>query len=108
MPRMRATTPSSTSVPACPDASTDIVDTNTSRARKLVSTPTVSCQSNPSGAKTGAIVWPMRPAKLPAWAARVSSASASATSASACAGATPGAAAAARASTPRAGGATRG
>ena len=38
---------------AVPPTSTDIVETKTSRARKLVRMPTVSCQSKPSGANTG-------------------------------------------------------
>ena len=68
--RIRAITPSSTSASPPPPTSTDIVDTNTSRARKLVSTPTVSCQSKPSGRNTGSASRPSWPAKLPACSAR--------------------------------------
>ena len=53
IPRILATTPASTSASPVPPSSTDIVDTKTSRARKLLTTPTVNCQSKPSGANAG-------------------------------------------------------
>ena len=56
-----ASTPSS-SVSSLPCVTTAMVETNTSRAAKLVSTPTLSCQSYPSGANTGWMVRPSRPA----------------------------------------------